>query len=90
MLRSPAIAVPHSLGGQLRYIRERWGLLLGDFLDRLILGLDVLEEEERARWLRFAPPVGSRPTAGEVYDFAGSSSSPSASARPRLDAARWC
>ncbi|MDO9349631.1 MAG: alpha-amylase, partial [Deltaproteobacteria bacterium] len=29
MLRSPAIAVPHSLSGQLEYIRERWGFLLG-------------------------------------------------------------
>ncbi len=28
MLRSPAVASPDSLAGQLRYIRERWGLLL--------------------------------------------------------------
>ncbi len=26
MLRSPAIAVPHSLQGQLEYIRERWAV----------------------------------------------------------------
>ena len=54
MLRSPAIASPDSLSGQLRYIRERWGLLLEGLLDgRLALSLDVLSEEERALWLRF-------------------------------------
>ena len=54
MLRSPAIASPESLPGQLRYIRERWGMLLaGRFDGRLTLGLDVLSEEERALWLRF-------------------------------------
>ncbi len=54
MLRSPALASPDSLPGQLRYIRERWGLLLEGLLGgRLALGLDVLSEEERALWLRF-------------------------------------
>ncbi|HNX98805.1 MAG TPA: alpha-amylase, partial [Candidatus Aminicenantes bacterium] len=27
MLRTPALVVPHSLPGQLQYIRERWGLI---------------------------------------------------------------
>ncbi len=54
MLRSPAIASPDSLSGQLRYIRQRWGMLLEGLLDgRLELSLDVLNEEERALWLRF-------------------------------------
>ncbi len=54
MLRSPAVASPDSLPGQLRYIRERWGLLLeGRFGGRLALSLDVLSEEDRALWLRF-------------------------------------
>ncbi len=47
MLRSPAIAVPHSLTGQLEYIRERWGSLLGRFLYRLLGSLDLIKEEER-------------------------------------------
>jgi len=32
MLRSPAIKVPHSLTGQLEYIRTHWKLLLGKYL----------------------------------------------------------
>lgn len=55
MLRSPAVAVPDSLAGQLRFIRERWGLLIGRFIDRLLIGLDVLEEEALSRWRRFHP-----------------------------------
>ncbi|MGB9640905.1 MAG: alpha-amylase family glycosyl hydrolase, partial [Anaerolineales bacterium] len=48
MLRSPAIAVPHSLSGQLEYIRSRWGYLLGDILKRILSGLDFIKEEEKA------------------------------------------
>src|SRR5439155_26212792 len=55
-LRSPAVAVPHSLTGQLGYIMEKWGYLLGTLLYRLLSGLDLLREEERARQLRFAGP----------------------------------
>ncbi len=51
MLRRPAIAVPHSLSGQLEYIRERWGYLLGKYLYRLLSSLDLIKEEERMRWL---------------------------------------
>ncbi|HEX8940003.1 MAG TPA: alpha-amylase family glycosyl hydrolase [Candidatus Limnocylindrales bacterium] len=58
MLRSPAVNVPESLAGQLRYIRERWGLLLGRYLDRLVVTLGVLQEEEVALWLRFHPGTG--------------------------------
>jgi glycosidase len=63
MLRSPAIAVPHSLSGQLDYIRERWGLLLGEYLRRLLSSLDLIAEEEQAI---FFGPGPSR-----VIDFAG-------------------
>jgi glycosidase len=47
MLRSPALAVPYSLSGQLDYIRERWVHLLGSYLFRLLGGLDLLKEEEK-------------------------------------------
>jgi glycosidase len=70
MLRSPAIAEPTSLPGQLRYIREHWGLLLsGRFMDRLVVSLDVLAEDERALWLRFHGTGGVQ--HGEMPDFAG-------------------
>ncbi|HHN94144.1 MAG TPA: tetratricopeptide repeat protein, partial [Anaerolineae bacterium] len=62
MLRSPAIAVPHSLFGQLEYIRERWGYLVGKYVYRLLRSLDLIREEEKRA---FAGPGPSR-----VYDFA--------------------
>jgi glycosidase len=61
-LRAPAIASPDSLAGQLRYMRTRWGLVLTSFLDRLIVSLDVLHEEEVALWMRMHPTPG--PAAG--------------------------
>jgi glycosidase len=57
-LRAPALAEPDSLAGQLRYIRSRWGLVLTSFLDRLIVSLDVLHEEEVALWMRMHPTPG--------------------------------
>ncbi len=47
MLRSPALAVPHSLPGQLEYILQRWGRMLGRYLYRLLGGLDLIKEEEK-------------------------------------------
>ena len=49
MLREPALAVPHSLTGQLEYIREKWGQLLGGLRFRLLSGLDLVAEEEKMR-----------------------------------------
>ncbi len=56
MLRAPALASPDSLAGQLAYIREKWAMLLGDFINRLLSAVDVLKEEEVAIWMRFHPP----------------------------------
>ncbi|MFZ5519460.1 MAG: alpha-amylase family glycosyl hydrolase [Candidatus Zhuqueibacterota bacterium] len=47
MLRSPAIAQPHSLSGQLEYIRKHWGFLLGKYFYRLLSGLDLIREEQK-------------------------------------------
>ncbi|MBV9608934.1 MAG: alpha-amylase, partial [Acidobacteria bacterium] len=55
LLRAPALAAPDSLAGQLAYIREKWESILGDFLRRLLVALDVLKEEEIAVWLRYHP-----------------------------------
>jgi glycosidase len=60
-LRAPALAEPDSLAAQLRYIRSRWGLVLTPFLDRLIVTLDVLHEEEVALWMRMHPAPGPAP-----------------------------
>jgi glycosidase len=64
MLRSPAIAVPHSLSGQLAYILEKWGYLLDKHLYRLLGGLDFLKEEEKGA-------LGGGPGRALVYQFAG-------------------
>ena len=56
LLRAPALAAPDSLAGQLRFMREHWTWLLGDFLDRFAQALDTLDEEEVAIWMRFHPP----------------------------------
>jgi glycosidase len=63
MLRAPAIASPHSLAGQLEYILSRWGALFGTFLYRLLSGLDLIKEEEKA--------IFAGPGPSLVYDYRG-------------------
>ncbi|HEX6770871.1 MAG TPA: alpha-amylase family glycosyl hydrolase, partial [Acidobacteriaceae bacterium] len=56
MLRAPALASPDSLSGQLAFIRDKWSPLIGDIaLRRLLLAIDVLQEEDVAIWMRFHP-----------------------------------
>jgi glycosidase len=69
MLRSPAVAVPHSLTGQLAYILEKWGYLLGKHWYRLLGGLDLIKEEEKGAF-------GGGPGRALVYQFAGQESEP--------------
>ncbi|MDR0377433.1 MAG: alpha-amylase [Spirochaetaceae bacterium] len=47
LLRSPALSSPDSLYGQLEFIRKRWGVLLGTYLTRLLMSLDVIKEETK-------------------------------------------
>ena len=63
MLRNPAVAVPHSLGGQLEYIMEHWGYLLGKYFHRILRSLDLFKEEEKIPFLGPGP--------AEVYRFTG-------------------
>ncbi len=63
-LRSPAVAVPYSLTGQLEFIRERWGEALGRFLYRLLSTLDLIKEEGKVSFF------GEAPTFAPVYDEA--------------------
>ena len=65
MLRSPAIAVPDSITGQLEYIREHWAMLLGDYLYRLLSSLDLIKEENKLGI------TGPGVTAIPVYDRDG-------------------
>jgi glycosidase len=48
-LRAPVAASPHSLSGQVGYIREHWNSLLPpDLLEEVLISFDILLEEERA------------------------------------------
>jgi glycosidase len=62
-LRSPAVAFPDSLLGQLEYMRRHWGLLISKFMARLLMSLDVINEEDK--------PVFFGPGPSEVLTFAG-------------------
>ncbi|MFL7867586.1 MAG: alpha-amylase family glycosyl hydrolase, partial [Anaerolineales bacterium] len=50
VLRAPALASPNSLAGQLEFVIQRWGALLGeDFIQRLLRGIDFVREEATRR-----------------------------------------
>jgi glycosidase len=61
MLRNPAVAAPHSLGGQLEYIMEHWGYLLGKHFNRILRSLDLFKEEDKIPF--------SGPGPAEVYRY---------------------
>ncbi|MFP4644016.1 MAG: alpha-amylase family glycosyl hydrolase [Spirochaetales bacterium] len=63
-LEAPAKHVPDSLEGQLQYIRERWGSVIGRFLYRLLRGIDFLREEKTMR----GGPGGAPETYVYTYD----------------------
>jgi glycosidase len=73
MLRNPAVAAPHSLQGQLEYIRERWGFMLGPHLHRLLSSLDLIKEEQIAEERRMA---FWGPAPAQVYEFTGMEAEP--------------
>jgi glycosidase len=62
LLHTPSRRVPHSLTGQLEYIRDHWAALLGEYFYRLLSGLDYLKEENK---LSFGGPG---PAPVPVYD----------------------
>jgi glycosidase len=47
-LRAPALTAPGSLIDQLEFMRGRWGIMLGQYLYRVLGGLDFVREEEKA------------------------------------------
>ena len=57
LLRAPARHAPTSLSGQLRYVRDTWGALLGSDLESLIgrlgIAIGIIAEEERGLHQRF-------------------------------------
>ncbi len=63
MLRAPALASPHALGGQLEFMLKKWGVFLGNYVSLLLRGLDLIHEEERLRFF------GPGPAEAPVYDL---------------------
>jgi len=63
LLMAPMRAAPHSLAGQLEFIRTHWAKFIGPYLYRLLTGLDFIAEEQKA--------VFTGPGPIEVVSFAG-------------------
>jgi hypothetical protein len=63
LLRSPVLASPDSLFGQLEYIRKHWGAFLSKYMARLLMSLDIMNEEDK--------PSFMGPGPSEVLTFAG-------------------
>jgi glycosidase len=62
LLRAPALA-SDTLSGQLDFLRKNWGLIIGKFASRLLIGVDIIKEEEK--------PIFFGPGPSEVLSFAG-------------------
>ena len=64
LLMAPIRAQPYSVEAQLGYVRERWSVMIGEFLFRLLQSLDMIREENK-------PGFGGGKGPTEVYDFTG-------------------
>ncbi len=53
LLREPMMFSPESLKGQLDYIQTHWADFLGEWLKRILAGMDAISEEEKAMWQGF-------------------------------------
>jgi len=78
ILTAPAREAPHSLGAQIRLIRDRWGDSLGDLLDDLQLALDVLAEQDHAARLRWQAATGGAPGAPVAIGLRATAGDPDA------------
>ena len=53
LLREPQVFAPDSLRGQLEYLQKYWDTFLGEWLKRILAGMDTISEEEKAAWHGF-------------------------------------
>ncbi|MGD9487419.1 MAG: alpha-amylase family glycosyl hydrolase [Calditrichaceae bacterium] len=67
LLLQPSKKFPHSITAQLEYIRKKWSVLIPSFLSRILLGMDLIKEEQKPRF--DADLFGHGPT--EVTQFTG-------------------
>jgi len=82
MLRAPAVKVPHSIPGQLEYIRTHWSFFLGDFLYRLLNSLDFINEEQKATFGGPGPSIV--PGYNQTWDLDYENFSPDKEWMPNL------
>ena len=54
-LRAPALACPDDLMGQLDYMRRNWGFIISKYMSRLLMSLDVINEEEKPGFMGPGP-----------------------------------
>ena len=66
MLKAPVEYSPYDLKGQLEYIRTKWFSILGEWLSRLLSGLDLIAEEQKAGW---SGGIGSGTPDMDPYTF---------------------
>jgi len=57
LLKAPILAHPDSVEAQLRFVLERFGALAAPFRARLLLGLDIIREEEKPIFFGAGPSV---------------------------------
>jgi len=71
ILSAPAKASPNSLDGQLQFIFDKWGILLGEtFIARVVRGMDFLREEVVHQHLAhgdFTPDIPLQTFGGGEY-----------------------
>ncbi|SFI74558.1 Alpha amylase, catalytic domain [Treponema bryantii] len=53
LLREPQVFAPESLRGQLEYLQKYWAEFLGEWLKRILAGMDTISEEDKAAWHGF-------------------------------------
>ena len=73
-LRAPLRAAPGSLAAQLDWVRERWGWLLGDLVERMLVAFDLAREEERYLWAQAHAGEGAVGPHGVAWAGGDSSS----------------
>lgn len=70
ILRAPALASPHSLSGQLQFLQQRWGVVLGRMLYRVLGSMDLIKEEEKPVFF------GGGPGPVEIVEFGSMEAEP--------------
>ncbi len=68
-LKEPVIASPYSLRGQIEYLSKHWTELVGQDVLKLLSGIDMIAEEEKAGWASLSGPNGGDLPPMEAYNY---------------------